>query len=667
MSVLRLASKVMPVAALGPENPLPPLRKLADPRGNLDVSEADAEMVANLGYGHVESLLPYTFQDGYTRETPDRELVTAVLENDVLRAEFLLGYGGRLMSLRHKATDRELLHFPPKLQLANLGLRNAWFAGGVEWNLGTFGHTALTCSPLHAVRITRDDGTPVLRMYEYERQRRLVYQLDCYLPDGSQVLLIHVRVHNPFPEDAPVYWWSSAAVPQTPDTRALMPATSAYHFSYTGKMRRIPFPSWRASDTADCSYPGRIDYGADYFAEIPDGERRWIAAVDAGGSGLFQTSTDRMRGRKLFHWGTGSGGRNWQDWLSGPRHEYFEIQAGLARTQLEHLRLPGRRSWSWVEAYGLLQTDPGTVHGARWPDATEAAASAIAELIPAHRLDEELATMTALADKPPEEVLHAGTGWGALERRALGRNRALNLPGTPFPEATIGRDQQSWLSLVRKGRMPTPAPALPPSSYAVGPVWRALLEKAAADPAHATWFTWLHLGVNRYHAGDFPGAREAWERSMAHAETAWAHRNLAVLDETEGRLDEAADRCLRAWQLSPRLRRLTIETLRALITAKRPDEALDIVDRLKEPDRFAGRILMLECRAALDAGDLVRARRILETGLVVEDVREGEDPLSDMWWEFHSRQAGGLGPVVSRRLREEHPLPCSYDYSVRQL
>ncbi|GAA1963097.1 DUF5107 domain-containing protein [Catenulispora subtropica] len=670
MSVLRLSSAVMPVAALGPENPLPPLRQLPDPRGGLDVSEADAEMVANLGYGHVESLLPYTFQDGYGRETPDRELVTAVLENDHLRAEFLLGYGGRLMSLRHKARgggpDRELLFFPPKLQLANLGLRNAWFAGGVEWNLGTFGHTALTCSPLHAVRVTRDDGTPVLRMYEYERQRRLVYQLDCYLPAGSPALLVHVRIHNPFPEDAPVYWWSSAAVPQTPDSRALMPASSAYHFSYTGKMRRIPFPRWRDSDAMDCSYPGRVDYGADYFAEIPDGERRWIAAVDAAGRGLFQTSTDRMRGRKLFHWGTGSGGRNWQDWLSGPSRAYFEIQAGLARTQLEHLRLPGRQSWSWVEAYGPLDLDPERVR-ASWSEATAAAAGAIGTTVPASVLEDELARMTTLADQPPEQVLHSGSGWGALERRALGRNRALNLPGTPFPDATIGRDQQSWLSLVRKGQMPTPAPALPPSSYAVGPVWRTLLEKATSDPATATWFTWLHLGVNRYHANDFAGAREAWDRSMAQAETAWAHRNLAFLDAADGHLDAAADHCLRAHQLSPRLRPLTIETMRMLITAERPGEALEIVDRLKEPDRFAGRVLMLECRAALDAGDLVRARRILETGLVVDDVREGEDPLSDLWWEFHARQAGGLGPVVSQRVREEHPLPCSYDYSVRQL
>ena len=444
-----------------------------------------------------------------------------------------------------------------------------------------------------------------------------------------------------------------------------MPATSAYHFSYTGKMRRIPFPRWREADT---SYPGRIDYGADYFDEIPDAERRWIAAVDASGSGLFQTSTDRMRGRKLFHWGTGSGGRNWQDWLSGPRQEYFEIQAGLARTPAGTPAAPGAPG-AGPGSRRTACSGPAAedVHGSKWPDATKAAATALDDLLPAYRLDEELATMTALADRPPEEVLHAGTGWGALERRALGRNRALNLPGTPFPDATIGRDQQSWLFPGPQGPDADAGPGaaavvLCRRSGLAHSAGESGLRSRARDLVHLAY----HLGVNRYHAGDLPGAREAWEQSMAQAETAWAHRNLAVLDEADGRPDDAANRYLRAWQLSPRLRPLTIETLRALIGAKRPGEALDIVDRLKEPDRFAGRILMLECRAALDAGDLVRARRILDTGLVVEDVREGEDPLSDMWWRSTpARPAGSAG--VTQRLREEHPLPCSYDYSVRQL
>ncbi|WP_344841667.1 DUF5107 domain-containing protein [Nonomuraea dietziae] len=51
------------------------------------------------------------------------------------------GLGGRLWSLVELSTGRELLHRNPVIQPANLALRDAWFAGGVEWNLGTTGPT----------------------------------------------------------------------------------------------------------------------------------------------------------------------------------------------------------------------------------------------------------------------------------------------------------------------------------------------------------------------------------------------------------------------------------------------------------------------------------------------------------------------------------------------
>lgn len=638
------------MSPLGPENPLPPLHTLPDPRGGLETTAADAEMAAQLAYGHAESLLPYTFQDGYGRERSERELKTAVLDNGVLRAEFLLEYGGRLRSLVHQATGRELLHKPPFLQLANLGLRNAWFAGGVEWNLGTFGHTALACAPLHAARVSRPDGVPVLRMWEWERMRRLVYQIDACLPPGSPVLLVHVKVVNPFAEDAPVYWWSNAAVPQTPGSRVLAPAGRAYHFSYDGQLRRVPVPRWRDSDQ---SYPARNEQAADFFYELPDGERRWVAAVDESGAGLAQVSTDLLRGRKHFRWGSTDAGRNWQDWLSGPGRPYLEIQAGLARTQLEHVRLAPRSSFAWTEAYGLVEVEDAH---AEWAAATAGAAEAVERLIPRERLAAEHERAARLAVVVPDEILHVGSGWGALERRALAkrRSRALNLPATPFADATIGRDQQSWLSLVRKGTIPTPAPALPPSSYTVGPEWRALLE--AAEP---TWFTQFHLGVNRYHDGDLAGAREAWERSLECAENAWALRNLAVLDTDPAR---TADLYARAHALSPRLRPLTIEAVTALIAAGRAGDALAVIDRLGPADRWHGRIRLLECRAALDGGHLSRAKRVLDTGLVVDDLREGEDSLDALWWDYHER----MNPSGAVRVREEHRLPCRYDYSVAQ-
>ncbi|NED09129.1 DUF5107 domain-containing protein, partial [Streptomyces sp. SID6648] len=68
---------------------------------------------------------------------------------------------------------------------------------------------------------------------------------------------------------------------------------------------RVPVPE---HEGVDRTYPTRSTYAADYFYEVPDGRRRWIAALDGNGQGLVQTSTDVLRGRKLFVWGTGPGG-----------------------------------------------------------------------------------------------------------------------------------------------------------------------------------------------------------------------------------------------------------------------------------------------------------------------------------------------------------------------
>ena len=79
----------------------------------------------------------------------------------------------RLWSLVHKPSGRELLDVNPVFQLANLAIRNVWFSGVVEWNIGIIGHSPFACSPLFAARVERLDGTPILRMYEWERIRQV--------------------------------------------------------------------------------------------------------------------------------------------------------------------------------------------------------------------------------------------------------------------------------------------------------------------------------------------------------------------------------------------------------------------------------------------------------------------------------------------------------------
>ncbi|WP_052681908.1 DUF5107 domain-containing protein [Saccharothrix sp. ST-888] len=573
----------------------------------------DAEMRRNLAYGVPRTLLPYTRQGGYARDRAERELPCVVLENETLTATFLPSLGGRLWSLVHRPSGRELLHRNRILQPANLALRDAWLAGGVEWNLGTTGHWPLTCEPLHAARVTAPDGTPGLRMYAFERLRRLVLRMDSWLPAGSPVLYVHVAVHNPSPTETPVYWWSNIAVPEHEGVRVLGPADHAFHCDYVSDLRRVPFPR---VEGADRSYPGRVPRAADYFLDIPRGERPWIAALDDAGAGLVQTSTARLRGRKLFCWGTGTGGKHWQEWLSGPDSAYLEIQAGLARTQLEHLPLPGGTTWTWTEAYGLLQADPAAVHGS-WQTARSAAAEALDQLVPP--LELELAEALAAGFGGPEELLAEGGGWAALEIEAGA------LPASPLlPFGEPGAAQEPWRQLLKTGTLPV---CDPPAEPVTGPHWRALLETGAAD-----WHALYQLGLLRLAAGEREAAREAFEHSIAVQSSPWALRALAFLTPDR---QQAADLALSAHRLRPGLLELTIETLEALRRAERPAEALALIEALPAADRAHGRIRLAEAEAAHASGDDDRVRRLLAEGIQVDNMREGELSLDTLWLAVH--------------------------------
>jgi hypothetical protein len=650
VSALELSTLTLATAPVG-IGPLPPLRPNADlhaveGRGTDGDQGIDEEMAANLAYGRVPSVLPYLPQDAYDRTLVDVAHPVAVLSNERLRATFLLGQGGRLWSLMDLVTGRELLYANAALQPGNLALRNAWFAGGVEWNLGTTGHHPLTCEPLHAARIRLPDGSAGLRLWEYERMRELVFQIDAWLPDGAAQLAVQVTVTNVTAHDVPVYWWSNIAVPETADTRVLAPADAAFRFDYRRALRRVAMP---VDDGVDRSYPGRSSHAVDYFFDLPSvTPRPWVAAVDGDGYGLLQTSSPRLRGRKLFLWGTGPGGRHWQDWLSPRGGTYLEIQAGLARTQLEHLPLPAGERWSWSETYGPLQLGADSAHGT-WSDARGAVTARLG------RDDgwfaEQLGLGLDLVDRPIEDRLQRASGWGALEvrRRAATADGWPDLPGTPFGAEDLGADQQPWLDLL-EGRRPA-WDGTAPTSYQTAPGWRSLLEFAAGPYAA------LQRGVARWAGGDRLGALDAWEQSLRDQPSAVGWRNVAVACSEDDPV-----RALAAYReartLGPTLVGLVVEHLELLIVLGHHAVVLAEIDTLPATQRAEPMIRLCEAQAAVAVGDADRAGLILRPGLVVPTLREGADSLGRLWRDYRAL-------VIGSTAAEDEELPPAYDFSMQ--
>lgn len=617
MAVATISSTVLrlPAAALGPENPLPAFRSLQSLpaiSGSLGIPE---DMARRIGWGRLESPLPYASQEDYELGRRLIDVPAITLANDRVAAVVLPQFGGRIWSLRQLATGRELVYRNPVLSWANLGLTNAWFAGGVEWNLGSTGHSATTSRPLHAAAVETAAG-PVLRLWEWERTRDLVFSVDLWLPSATEFLYASVRVRNPDPWVKPLYWWTNVAVPEVEGLRVLAPASRAWRNTYEDALVSVAMPQ-PVPTGIDVSYPSRAQHPADYFFQIEPRQRRWIAAVAVDGVGLVHTSTAGLAGRKLFVWGMGPAGDRWQERLSGPDSRYLEIQAGLATTQFEHLALAASAQTSWTEAIGPVVVAAPDAHQG-WAAAGRAVEVALADRLPADAVeDAHHRWLTSVADRNPREPLHRGSGFGAAELAVRGRTGAF-FAGTPFAEAE-GDGSGQLIALLHGRAVDAEAAAVQLPIPPVSAVWQPCFENAPRS-----WWAALMLAIRAHARAELAVARSHYRESFALQPSMLALRGLAMVSSTEGHHGAAADGYQAAVALDPHCRPLLVEAVDALLRADRSATALELIAAAPPHVVGHGRVVLQRIRALLAGGDRAAAARLLQQGIDVPDLREGE-------------------------------------------
>lgn len=609
--------------------------------------------------GKVPNAMPYRMQSLYTRRREETQVPAVVLENDFLRAVFLPSLGGKLWSLFDKAGGRELLYVNDCIQPCNLAFRNAWTSGGVEWNLGVIAHSPMTCEPMTTAVLKDAQGQDVLRFYAFERIREVVYQMDFQLPESSRVLLCRMRIKNPHPRTIPMYWFSNIAVPKHPHGRVLVPASESYISDINGVgLTAVPINE----QGADISYPENTWNAVDYFYKIPECSRRYIASFDQHGYGLFQTSTSRQRGRKLFVWGESAGGRSWQKWLTHQAGDYVEIQAGVNRTQYECIPMPPNVAWEWVEAYGPLALPEKTLHG-DFAAACRAAEQEIESHVGQAWLEDYLRETKQSVALQKGRVLSYGpeTAWGALE------NHRRRLCGEPVIEphldfGPMAEEQEPWRGLAEDGTFPAPDPKEPPASYMVSEPWFRLLRQATAGPETENWYAWFHLGLQYFQRGEDAFAEEAYRKSIALADNAWSWYALAAL--AHKRQDQKALEYLE--NAAPVLggkKEFVREWMQLLCTYGDYGRALSLYESLADPLAADGRIRYNYAYALASLGRLEEAEAILGDGeegvLVIDDLREGTTPLSDLWLLIKERRAAREGRAFDRNTAE---IPPPFDY-----
>ena len=622
--------KVLKGVHPGKYSVFPALRPPIQSKIEADLSDREGLFI---NYGRLSRFLPFSMQDSYDAETPAPIRYQAlVLENEYLKAEIVPELGGRLWSLYDKVKKQDILLQNTELKLGNLALRNAWFAGGVEWNVSR-GHDERTCSP-RFVSLIDWNGTPVIRIYEFNRDRLTPFQLDIFLPDGSKCLFVRARIVNHSKEVVPMYYWANMALAEGPRARVIVPTSRTYANFYSNGnhfLRAVDLPS---GEGFDGSYPVNFPVVRDYFYDIPDRQRKYECVFYEDGRGFAHASTRRLQGRKLFVWGMSNGGRHWQEKLLGDGvPPYIELQAGLAKTQQECMPMPPQTAWEWLEAMGPVEAVPERIYGS-WDAAVDHASELVEKMITEQQLDDLLESSREMATEMSGEILCQGSGWGALEeiRRGSAFSKALDF-GKPGPE------QQDWLDLLKNGSMNDG----PVCSWMIQQDWFELLKQAKSS-----WKVCYHRALCLFYRNDFERAEQEIRESIQFQRNAWNLHALAnILRERKKPAGEWLPLLREAVGLNPDDSYLVKETMKLHIVYKNYVEALDYYASLPDAMQQRPMIQYLYADALAHQGGIEKAESIImrDGGLDIPDLREGETSISELYI-YIQRQKHQTGEIT---------------------
>lgn len=646
-TTLYFEDRNMETAPLGVKSSVPDLVGGLILQNNLEFHlEEDDEIYE--GYGRCFNSYPYRQRSCYTRELRQTSVRTAVLENDHLKAVFLTEYGGRLWELLDKDSGKELLYTNDVLRFSNLAVCNAWFSGGVEWNIGVIGHSPFTTEPLFTA-VMDDGGMPVLRMYEYERIRGVTYQMDFWLGEDDRFLNARMRIKNDTAEVVPMYWWSNIAVPEYDGGRIIVPASKAFTFR-DGGVYKDDIPMVNGTDITRYE---NIPVSVDYFFDIPSEQPKYIANVDSSGFGLLQMSTARLRSRKLFSWGNKRGGDRWQQFLTKDAGKYVEIQAGLGKTQYGCLPMAPHTAWEWLERYGAVQLTEEE-NGKSFEELRDGLTQKIIQMPQFCEMEDVLAGTRKRARTKADRIVQTGSGYGALE--SLARRMDGERPVEPHLDFTCeDEDEKLWQTFLETGILETPDVAQQPPVFLTGKNFFGRLRKYADETGdRAGWYARYQLGLFYFQEGDYKKAEEQFRASMDAAENAWACHAAASLYTVTGEKEKACSAMDRGIRLRMNDLSYVKEGFRLLIMNGGYEAVDKIRQELEESIRNEGRIMFYYIQALAGCGRDEEAYRLLTEngGLQVDDIREGEVSLAELWKTLRDR----LG-------YEEKEVPAQFDFT----
>ena len=258
-----------------------------------------------------------------------------VLQNDFLKATICPELGGKVYSLIHKPSGKEVLYVPDVIRYTRILPRFYFIAGGIEVSFPISHSPTQNETVLYKIDKTKD------RIYvtcgERELRFGMQWSVEYSLGTNDNFLTQRVIFHNPGNSSYPWMSWSNAALPSAPDTRYDFPKGKV--LSHSSKIDSI---DW---DKQGPKSESAIKEMTGYFWKTKD-VNAFGAFTPSMGTGLYHIADEKIAsGIKLWSYGTADDSA-WSVLSTAKHQTYLEIQGGPIGDQSIKLEMqPKQTRW----------------------------------------------------------------------------------------------------------------------------------------------------------------------------------------------------------------------------------------------------------------------------------------------------------------------------------
>jgi hypothetical protein len=278
---------------------------------------------------------PYvSYSETSNRPVPKKYRIIE-LENASVKVAVCPDLGGKITSIIHKPSGKEVLYVPEVIRYTRILPRFYFVAGGIEVSFPISHSPSQNESVLYKIDQTKD------RIYvtcgERELRFGMQWSVEYSLGTSDNFVTERVVFFNPGTNAYPWMSWSNAALPSAADTKFDFPKGRV--LSHSSKVDSINWETQGPKTETD------IKEMTGYFWKTKDANA-FGAFTPSLGSGLYHIADDKIAsGIKLWSYGRGADS-NWST-LSTARHQtYLEIQGGPIGDQSIKLEMqPKQKRW----------------------------------------------------------------------------------------------------------------------------------------------------------------------------------------------------------------------------------------------------------------------------------------------------------------------------------